>query len=356
MALLSLYDHLYCQEEIVGLEEEQREELSFPAAEAEEEWEEFLCSLSIKEVEFLPKPFPDGGSHGAGAGDGEFYLRSARTAVVEWVAQAAARHGFSAVTALLAVNYLDRCFLPCSARGELLRLQDNEPWMGRLAAVACLSLAAKVEETRIPLLVDLQEPPEDGGFLFETKTIRRMELLVLSALGWRTNPVTPLSFIHHLLPRICSKATTAAETDFAGAGIVRRVRALTARCETALLSVMADWRWVRYPASVWAAAALLEATEASADGDHHFLSLNAPKKRVEECYQLILERIQTRKISHKRNRSSVFRFSLSPASPSGVIGSCFSCESSCDSWAAPPSKRNNGGMSMPLADGEEGVH
>lgn len=236
MPLLSLYDHLYCQEEIVELEEEQREELPLPAAEAEakEEWEEFLCSLSIKEVEFLPKPFPDGGC----VGDSEFYLRSARTAVVEWVVQAAARHGFSAVTALLAVNYLDRCFLPCSARGELLRLQDDKPWMGRLAAVGCLSLAAKVEETHVPLLVDLQEPPEDGGFLFESKTIRRMELLVLSALGWRTNPVTPLSFIHHLLPRICSKAKTA-ETDFASAGIVHRVRALTARCETALLSVMA---------------------------------------------------------------------------------------------------------------------
>ncbi|XP_042439357.1 cyclin-D3-2-like isoform X1 [Zingiber officinale] len=353
MALLSLYDHLYCQEEIVGLEDEQREELPLPAAEAEEEWEEFLYSLSIKEVEFLPKPFTDEGS--AGAGDGEFYLRSARTTAVEWVAQAAARHGFSAVTALLAVNYLDRCFLPCSARGELLRLQDNKPWMVRLAAVGCLSLAAKMEETRVPLLVDLQEPSEDGGFLFEPKTIRRMELLVLSALGWRMNPVTPLSFIHHLLPRICSKAKTT-ETDFAGAGIVHRVRALTARCETALLSVMADRRWVRYPASVWAAATLLEATEASADGDHHLLSLNAPKKRMEECYQLILERTRTGKISHKRNRSSVFRFSSSPASPSGVIGSCFSCESSCDSWAAPPSKRNKGGMSIPLTDGEDGVH
>lgn len=335
------------------MEEEQREELPLPAAEAEakEEWEEFLCSLSIKEVEFLPKPFPDGGC----VGDSEFYLRSARTAVVEWVVQAAARHGFSAVTALLAVNYLDRCFLPCSARGELLRLQDDKPWMGRLAAVGCLSLAAKVEETHVPLLVDLQEPPEDGGFLFESKTIRRMELLVLSALGWRTNPVTPLSFIHHLLPRICSKAKTA-ETDFASAGIVHRVRALTARCETALLSVMADWRWVRYPASVWAAAALLETTEASADGDHHLHYLNAPKNRVEECYRLILERTQTGKISHKRKRSSVFRFSSSPASPSGVIGSCFSCESSCDSWAAPPSNRNDGGMSMPPEDGEEGLH
>ncbi|KAG6520205.1 hypothetical protein ZIOFF_017243 [Zingiber officinale] len=236
MALVSLFDHLDCEEENLELEEEQREllaDLPLPAAEAEVEWEQFRCSLEAKEMEFLPKPCPDGG--------GGFYLRSARMETVEWVVHGAAQHGFSALTALLAVNYLDRCFLPCSARGELLRLQDDKPWMGRLAAVACLSLAAKVEETRVPLLLDLQlfpEPPEDGGFVFEPKTIRRMELLVLSALGWRTNPVTPLSFIHHLLPRLFSKAKTA-EADFAGSDITYRVSALTSRCEAALLSVIA---------------------------------------------------------------------------------------------------------------------
>ncbi|XP_042468115.1 cyclin-D3-2-like [Zingiber officinale] len=337
MALVSLFDHLDCEEENLELEEEQREllaDLPLPAAEAEVEWEQFRCSLEAKEMEFLPKPCPDGG--------GGFYLRSARMETVEWVVHGAAQHGFSALTALLAVNYLDRCFLPCSARGELLRLQDDKPWMGRLAAVACLSLAAKVEETRVPLLLDLQlfpEPPEDGGFVFEPKTIRRMELLVLSALGWRTNPVTPLSFIHHLLPRLFSKAKTA-EADFAGSDITYRVSALTSRCEAALLSVIADQRWVRYPASVWAAAALLDATEA---GDHHRLSLNAPKEKVEECYRLILERTPTAMIHHKRKRSSVPCFCSSPPpSPSGVIGSCFSC----DSWAPPPPyKRNNGGTS-----------
>ncbi|XP_042410995.1 cyclin-D3-2-like [Zingiber officinale] len=373
MALLSLFDHLYCREE--NLEEfgEEEFEQSVPATllstpreserhllsatevEPEEEWAELLCSLLSKEGEFLPKLFPDGADFS--------YLQSARKVAVEWVARAARRHGFAALTALLAVNYLDRCFLPCDARGELLRLQDDKPWMGRLAAVACLSLAAKVEETRVPLSVDLQMPetPEDGGFVFEPKTVRRMELLVLSALRWRMNPVTPLSFLHHFIPRLHSKAKSAG-TD---AGAVRRIRALLRRCEATLLSAMADGRWVRYPTSAWAAAALLQATESSEGSataaevqeTRRLISLlKAPKEKVEECHQVISETSRTGMIGHKRKLSpSDLHFCRSPPSPSGVIGSCFSRESSYDSWAPPPPrKRSNCNVSDTPADNRDG--
>jgi cyclin D6, plant len=35
----------------------------------------------------------------------------------------------------------------------------------------------------------------DGGFIFETQTIKRMEALVLGALHWRMRSITPFSFI-----------------------------------------------------------------------------------------------------------------------------------------------------------------
>ncbi|RWV98120.1 hypothetical protein GW17_00039053 [Ensete ventricosum] len=251
MALLSLLDHLYCQEDNLELEDERLESVLpltedreteryvLLAAEAEddEEWAEVLSSLAAKEGEALGELVP----HGCG---GESYLPSARKATVEWVARAAATYAFSALTAVLAVNYLDRCFLSCAAGGGLLRLRDGKPWMGRLAAMACLSLAAKVEETRDPFLLYLQvpAPPEasveedEGEFVFESKTIRRMELLVLSALGWRMNPVTPLSFIHHVLPRLFSKAKNA---DSPATAIVVRIQTVMRRCEAALLSVIA---------------------------------------------------------------------------------------------------------------------
>lgn len=68
---------------------------------------------------------------------------------VAWISKVSAHFGFSALTTVLAVNYFDR-FITSP------RFQRDKPWMTQLSAVACLSLAAKVEETHVPLLLDLQ--------------------------------------------------------------------------------------------------------------------------------------------------------------------------------------------------------
>lgn len=78
-------------------------------------------------------------------------LSVARQEAVEWMLKVNAHYGFSALTAILAVNYLDR-FLSSY-------YQRDKPWMIQLVAVTCLSLAAKVEETQVPLLLDLQVCP-----------------------------------------------------------------------------------------------------------------------------------------------------------------------------------------------------
>lgn len=38
--------------------------------------------------------------------------------------------------------------------------------------------------------------------MFEAKTIKKMEILVLSTLGWKMNPATPLSFIDYTIRRL----------------------------------------------------------------------------------------------------------------------------------------------------------
>ncbi|KAA3466925.1 cyclin-D3-3-like [Gossypium australe] len=76
-------------------------------------------------------------------------LAVARFNAVDWMLKVTAHHSFSALTAVLAVNYLDRFLFS-------LPFQIDKPWMTQLGAVACLSLAAKVEETQVPLLLDLQ--------------------------------------------------------------------------------------------------------------------------------------------------------------------------------------------------------
>lgn len=72
-----------------------------------------------------------------------------RREAVEWMLKVNAHYGFSALTATLAVTYLDRFLLS-------FHFQREKPWMIQLVAVTCISLAAKVEETQVPLLLDLQ--------------------------------------------------------------------------------------------------------------------------------------------------------------------------------------------------------
>ncbi|KAI3890492.1 hypothetical protein MKX03_025034 [Papaver bracteatum] len=111
---------------------------------------------------------------------------------IDWIAKVIDYYDFGPLTAYLSANYLDR-FVSVN---EL----PAHPWVMQLLAVTCLSLAAKVEETRRPSSLYLQvcEPK----FTFEATTIKRMELLVLSTLNWRMIAVTPFSFIDYFLIKI----------------------------------------------------------------------------------------------------------------------------------------------------------
>lgn len=88
-------------------------------------------------------------------------------------------------------------------------MQQNSGWPLQLLAVACISLAAKMEELLVPSLLDIQV--EGAKYVFEPRTIRRMELVVLSVLDWRLRSVTPFSFISHFAYKLDS---TGAYTGF----------------------------------------------------------------------------------------------------------------------------------------------
>jgi cyclin D5 len=75
------------------------------------------------------------------------------------------------------------------------------PWAARLLAVACVSLAAKMEEYRAPALPELCGGGDDE-YEFSCVSIRRMELLVLSTLGWRMCGVTPFDYLPCLSSRL----------------------------------------------------------------------------------------------------------------------------------------------------------
>ncbi|KAL3637662.1 hypothetical protein CASFOL_018110 [Castilleja foliolosa] len=239
------------------------------------------------------------------------FLKTMRNEAVKWMLKVIGRYAFTAMTAVLAVNYYDRfikdfCF------------QREKPWMGQLAAVACLSIASKVEETHVPLLLDFQV--EDCKYMFESKTIQRMEILVLSTLQWKMNPVTPISFVDHITRRF-ELITNYPHWDF------------VKTCESIILSIITDCRFVHYLPSVIAAAVMkyvIKEIEPCDEYQNRITSaLRINEEKMNNCYELIMEIID----DHGRNLCRKRKHEPTPGSPSGVIDAYFSSDSSNDSWS-----------------------
>ncbi|KAK8483540.1 hypothetical protein V6N13_052625 [Hibiscus sabdariffa] len=244
-------------------------------------------------------------------------LVSARKEALDWISKVKAHYGFNALAMVLAVNYFDRFILS-------FKFQKDKPWMGQLAAVACLSLAAKVEETQVPLLLDLQV--EEADYVFDSKTLQRMELLVLSTLQWRMNPVTPISFFDHITRRLGLRTHLHWEFLY--------------RCERLLLFLITDSRFMLHVPSILAAATMLHVIK---DVEPcHYLEyqkqligvLKTCEDKLNACYELISESLESRykgNQDHKRKHKSI------PSSPNGVIDVSFSCDSSDDLWVVTSS-------------------
>ncbi|KAL9262324.1 Cyclin-D3-1-like protein [Drosera capensis] len=241
----------------------------------------------------------------------------ARKEAVEWMLRVNGHHRFSTLTAILAINYLDR-FL------SSIRFQkDNKSWMIQLAAVTCVSLAAKVEEAHVPILLHLQVP--GTKYMFDAKTIQKMELLVLSSLEWKMHPVTPLSYLEHIIRRFGFKSHIQAE--------------FLRRCERLLLCLVSDSRFVGYPPSVLATATMLHIIDEveltrPLDYQNQLLGLlSMIKGNVIECYQFIVATTGSGNVDPRELRGLKRKNHNVPSSPSRVIDGYFSYESSNDSLA-----------------------
>ncbi|KAL5211135.1 hypothetical protein ABZP36_006758 [Zizania latifolia] len=127
---------------------------------------------------------------GAGSDSGEpgeeveEWMKDARAGCVGWIVKTNAGFRFSWKTAYIAVTYLDR-FLASR------RVDRGKEWALQLLSVACLSLAAKVEERRAPRLPEFRLDKHD----FDSASILRMELLVLGTLKWQMITGTPFSYL-----------------------------------------------------------------------------------------------------------------------------------------------------------------
>ncbi|KAG6422093.1 hypothetical protein SASPL_118656 [Salvia splendens] len=231
---------------------------------------------------------------------------TARAEAVDWILKVVRYYSFSALTAVLAVNYFDRFQHSSESRVQ-------KPWMAQLTAVACISLAAKVEETHVPLLLDLQVV-EETDYVFESKTIQRMEILVLSTLDWKMNPVTPVSFLDCIARKL---------------GLFSEIsRDFLRRCHCLLLSLLSDCRFMRHPPSALATATMLyviSSVEPTIGVDYHdqlIGILGIDKDKVESCCKLIEEVATGAGLLYSFNKRKL------PGSPKGVVDVYFSSDDS----------------------------
>uniref|UniRef100_A0A5B7BP54 Putative cyclin-D6-1 n=1 Tax=Davidia involucrata TaxID=16924 RepID=A0A5B7BP54_DAVIN len=163
-------------------------------------------------------------------------------------------HNFDPFLSYLAVNYLDR-FLSTQP------ITEGKPWVLSLLAVSCVSLALKMRRTEFSV-TDIQR---DGGFIFDTQTIRRMEFITLGALKWRMRSITPFSFINFFISLFKFKDPPLRQ-------------ALKARATEIIFKAQHDIRLLEFKPSIIAASALLS-------GSHELFPLQFQcfRKAISNC-------------------------------------------------------------------------
>ncbi|XP_020161802.1 cyclin-D2-1 isoform X1 [Aegilops tauschii subsp. strangulata] len=281
---------------------------------------------------------------------------AARADSVAWTLKVQEYYGFLPLTAYLAVNYMDRFLslhrLPVSSPPGARRprpatsptlnthispcqttmsrayqitsscsvsfAMQEDGWAMQLLAVTCLSLAAKMEETLVPSLLDLQI--ESTRYIFEPRTILRMELLVLTALNWRLRSVTPFTFIDFF----------ACKVDPRG----RHMRYLIARATQIILAAIHDIEFLDHCPSSMAAAAVL-----CAAGETPSLTLLNPRLAVNWCIGLAEEGVSScyqlmqQLVGGKRAKTTA------AAAVNLCSDEVLSCDSSSCTTPPPPKRR-----------------
>ncbi|XVE93521.1 hypothetical protein REPUB_Repub01dG0201900 [Reevesia pubescens] len=252
----------------------------------------------------------------------------ARQDSINWILKVHAFYHFSPVTAFLSVNYFDR-FLSSHT------LPQANGWPFQLLSVACLSLAAKMEELEVPLLLDLQE--FEPRFVFEPKTIQRMELHVMATLNWRLRSVTPFDYLHYFISKLPSCSTRLPDS----------FSSVISASSDLILSTTRVIDFLRFTPSTMAAAAVLcavgESLEFPTAGA--FLHESVNREMVTSCHQLmeeyLIDTCQSARLKELRVQQPP-----APPSPVGVLdaAACGSCDTHSEnpgsiSQEEPPAKR-----------------
>ncbi|XP_060213141.1 cyclin-D4-1-like [Lycium barbarum] len=279
--------------------------------------EESFGFMVQREIELLPK---DDYLMRLRSGDLDL---SVRREALDWIWKAHMHYGFGELSFCLSINYLDR-FL------SLYEVPRSKTWAVQLLAVACLSLAAKMEEINVPSTVDLQVG--DTKFMFEGKVIQRMELLVLSTLNWRMQAYTPCTFIDYFVRKMNGDQIPS--------------RPLICKSVQLILSSIRGIDFLEFRSSEIAAAVVISVSEEmqaiDIDKAMPCFFIHVQKGRVMKCLELIQD------LTTAITTASV----PSPQSPNGVLeAACLSCKSDESTVASCPPDTKRRKLDTSLEEG-----
>ncbi|XP_010942833.1 cyclin-D5-3 [Elaeis guineensis] len=245
----------------------------------------------------------------------EDWLKCARSDAIRWILKTKAYFGFCSKTAYMAVTYLDRFLMHRTIDDK------RKIWAVQLLSVACLSLAAKLEERKVPALSEFRLDECD----FNSNAILRMEFLVLNTLEWRLCSVSPFAYLSYFASKIQE----------------HKSNNLMAKATGFIFAAIRVINLVDYRPSVVAAAAMLAAfderlTQNLVEFQMRTISLcgSLETDHVLSCYRLMIQE------SHKK----VMKPSKNLISSDLSAANCVSINSSVDanattSFTARSSKR-----------------
>ncbi|KAL3848925.1 hypothetical protein ACJIZ3_010807 [Penstemon smallii] len=160
---------------------------------------------------------------------------------------------------------------------SIFDLREVKPWILKLVAISCISLALKMRKTECSVS-DLQ----DGGLIFDSLTIERMEMLILGALKWRMRSINPFSFINFFIPFFKFKDNAS-------------IQALKNRATEIILKAQNDIKLLEFKPSIVSATALLSAThelfpmQLPSFRDGIYSCTYVQKETLLNCYNLMQE-------------------------------------------------------------------
>ncbi|XP_008787181.1 cyclin-D5-3 isoform X2 [Phoenix dactylifera] len=246
----------------------------------------------------------------------EDWLKCARSDAIRWILKTTVYFGFCSKTAYMAVTYLDRFLIRRTIDDK------RKTWAVQLLSVACLSLAAKMEECKVPALSEFRLEEYD----FNSNAIQRMEFLVLNTLEWRLSSATPFAYLGYFASKLQEQKSNnfmAKATGFVFAA-------------TRVINL------VDYRPSVIAAAAVLAAfderlTQKLVEFEMRTISLcgSLQTEHVLSCYRLMIQESHKEALKPSRN---LFSSDLSAANCVGTNSSSVDANDTT-SFTARSSKR-----------------